>query len=226
LIIKDAQFAFPALCVLCDLVGGLGVKIIVGLGNPGARYANTRHNLGFWVVDLLASRWQLALTKRKFQSAVAEGMVKGEKVILVKPQTFMNRSGEAVGPLVRFFGASLSDVLVIYDDMALDPGVIRIRARGSAGGHNGMKSIIAHLGSEEFPRLRLGIGAPPGEIDSADYVLQGVSGAEHKILQKACILAADAVELWLSQGVEPAMNFYNRKQGTAHEHGAAPEGGN
>ncbi|MGI6148092.1 MAG: aminoacyl-tRNA hydrolase [Firmicutes bacterium] len=202
------------------------MKIIVGLGNPGTRYATTRHNLGFWVVDLLAARWQIALTKRKFQAVVGEGMVQGEKVLLVKPQTFMNRSGESVGPLVRFFGAPLSDLLVIYDDMALSPGVIRIRAAGSAGGHNGMKSLIAHLGSEGFPRLRLGIGAPPPELDSADYVLQGVSEAEHKILHEACVIAADAAELWLLEGVQPAMNMYNRKQKAAPDHGVESEGGN
>lgn len=202
------------------------MKIIVGLGNPGSRYADTRHNLGFWVIDLLAERWQLALTKRKFQAVIGEGMVQGEKVMLVKPQTFMNRSGESVGPLVRFFAAPLHSVLVIYDDMDLPPGIIRIRARGSAGGHNGMKSIIAHLGSQEFPRLRVGIGAPPPDMDSADYVLQGVSGTERKILQRACGLAADAAELWLFQGVEPAMNLYNRKQTTAHDHGVEPERGN
>lgn len=198
----------------------------MGLGNPGLRYAATRHNLGFWVVDLLADRWQISLSKRKFESAVGEGLVRGEKVILVKPQTFMNRSGEAVGPLVRFFGAPLHSVLVVYDDMALEPGTIRIRSRGSAGGHNGMKSIIAHLGSEEFPRLRVGIGAPPAGMDSADYVLQAVSGAEHKILQKACTIAADAAELWLSEGVEPAMNLYNRRQTAQPDHGIESEGGN
>lgn len=202
------------------------MKVIVGLGNPGTRYEQTRHNLGFWVIDLLAQRWQVSMSKRKFQAALGEGIFQGEKVLLVKPQTFMNRSGESVGPLMRFFDLPLSDLLVIYDDMALAPGVLRMRAKGSAGGHNGMKSLISHLGSDEFPRLRMGIGMPRPEMDSADYVLQVVSGEEHKILQRACVLAADAVELWLTDGVERVMNLYNRKQNTTQDDGAESERGN
>ena len=202
------------------------MKVIVGLGNPGTRYEQTRHNLGFWVIDLLAQRWQVSMSKRKFQAALGEGIFQGEKVLLVKPQTFMNRSGESVGPLMRFFDLPLSDLLVIYDDMALAPGVLRMRAKGSAGGHNGMKSLISHLGSDEFPRLRMGIGMPRPEMDSADYVLQVVSGEEHKILQRACEHAADAVELWLTDGVERVMNLYNRKQTTTQDDGAESERGN
>lgn len=202
------------------------MKIIVGLGNPGTRYANTRHNLGFWVVDQIAERWNISLSKRKFQAAVGEGIIHGEKVLLVKPQTFMNRSGECVGPLMRFFGASLEDLMVIYDDMALAPGIIRVRGKGSAGGHNGMKSLISHLGSDGFPRMRMGIGTPPPAMDSADYVLQGLGDAERKILLEACSQAADAAELWITDGVERVMNLYNRKQTTTQEHGVESERGN
>src|SRR5690554_4376518 len=205
--------------------GGFCVKIIVGLGNPGTRYANTRHNLGFWVVDQIAERWNISLSKRKFQAAVGEGIIHGEKVLLVKPQTFMNRSGECVGPLMRFFGASLEDLMVIYDDMALAPGIIRVRGKGSAGGHNGMKSLISHLGSDGFPRMRMGIGTPPPAMDSADYVLQGLGDAERKILLEACSQAADAAELWITDGVERVMNLYNRKQTTTQEHGVESERG-
>lgn len=188
------------------------MKVIVGLGNPGSRYEQSRHNLGFWVIDLLAERWTIPLTKHKFQGKYGEGIVHGEKVVLVKPQTFMNRSGETVGPLVDYFHVDLEDLFIIYDDMALAAGMIRVRGQGSAGGHNGVANIIDHLGSTDFPRLRIGIGQPPSYMDSADYVLQGIGEEELIILQEAVVSGADAAELWIKDGLNSVMNRYNRKQ--------------
>jgi PTH1 family peptidyl-tRNA hydrolase len=188
------------------------LKVIVGLGNPGLRYDKTRHNLGFWTIDLLSEKWQIPLTKHKFQAKYGEGRAHGEKIVLVKPQTFMNRSGESVAGLVNFYQLDLADLLVIYDDLSLAPGMLRIRGSGSAGGHNGVTNIIHHLKSSEFPRLRLGIGSPPPYLDAAEYVLQGIDNAEIKILEDACQRASEAVELWLKEDLLAAMNHYNRRQ--------------
>lgn len=188
------------------------MKAIVGLGNPGLRYAQTRHNMGFWVVDMLSERWGIPLTKHKFGAKVGEGLFFSQQVMLVKPQTFMNRSGEAVADLVRFYQLDLADLLVIYDDLALAPGMLRVRAAGSSGGHRGVANIIDHLQSSAFPRVRIGIGAPPEQMETADYVLQVIQGEETKILQGACRQAAEAVEVWLKEGVLAAMNLYNRRQ--------------
>lgn len=188
------------------------MKVIVGLGNPGLRYDRTRHNVGFWVIDHLSQRWQIPLTKHKFQAKYGEGVVYGERVVLVKPQTFMNRSGESVGGLVDFYQLDLGDLLIIYDDLALSPGALRFRGSGSAGGHNGMKSLIDHVKSMEFARLRIGIGQPTPPIGTADYVLQGISGPELSILQEAAAKASIATEMWLKEGLLAAMNFHNRKE--------------
>lgn len=188
------------------------MKVVVGLGNPGLRYARTRHNLGFWVVDLLSEKWGIPLTKHKFGSKVGEGRFLTEQVLLVKPQTFMNRSGEAVGDLVRFYQLDPADLLVIYDDLDLAPGLLRVRPSGSAGGHRGVANIIDHLQSGAFPRVRIGIGLPPEHLDAAAYVLQVIDEAETKMLEEACQRAAEAVELWLKEGVQAAMNQYNRRQ--------------
>jgi PTH1 family peptidyl-tRNA hydrolase len=188
------------------------LKVVVGLGNPGLRYARTRHNLGFWVVDLLSEKWGIPLTKHKFGSKVGEGRFLTEQVLLVKPQTFMNRSGEAVGDLVRFYQLDPADLLVIYDDLDLAPGLLRVRPSGSAGGHRGVANIIDHLQSGAFPRVRIGIGSPPEHLDAAAYVLQVIDEAETKMLEEACQRAAEAVELWLKEGVQAAMNQYNRRQ--------------
>lgn len=188
------------------------MKVIVGLGNPGLKYTKTRHNLGFWVVDLLSERWQIPLTKHKFKAKYGEGVIRGERVILVKPQTFMNRSGETVGDIVRFYQLAIEDLLVIYDDLALIPGLIRIKRSGSAGGHNGMRNIIEHVKSQEFPRLRVGIGQNPSFMNTADYVLQGFDQSEIKIVEEACLNAADAAEMWLHKDIISVMNHYNKKQ--------------
>jgi PTH1 family peptidyl-tRNA hydrolase len=188
------------------------LKVIVGLGNPGLRYAKTRHNLGFWVVDLLSQSWGISLTKHKFSAVIGEGRFGTEPVLLVKPQTFMNRSGEAVADLVGFYKLDLCDLFVVYDDLDLAPGLLRVRAAGSSGGHRGVASIIEHLQSSSFPRLRIGIGQPPEHLDAADYVLQVPEEAETKILAEACQRAAEAVEVWLKEGVSAAMNQFNRRQ--------------
>lgn len=190
------------------------MKVIVGLGNPGLRYERTRHNLGFWVIDELGKRWNIPLTKKKFQAKYGEGLVLGKRIILVKPETFMNRSGESIGPLVDFYRLDLTGLFVIYDDLALQPGYLRLKGSGSAGGHNGMLNLIHHLKSTEFPRLRLGIGRPEPPVATKDYVLQGVSGVELKILEDACLKAADAAEMWLEEGLQTTMNQFNRKQST------------
>lgn len=188
------------------------VRIIVGLGNPGARYAQTRHNLGFWVIDELSDRWQIPLTRHKYQAKYGESRVGAERIVLVKPQTFMNRSGEAVSSFVRFYQPDLADLLVIYDDLDLAPGLLRLKGSGSAGGHRGMENIIQHLDSKEFPRLRLGIGATPEFLTAADYVLQRIDAEELIILKEAAKRGADAVEMWLKEGLLTAMNQFNRRQ--------------
>ncbi len=195
------------------------MKIIAGLGNPGDRYESTRHNAGFWVVDELAKRWSLDCSQKKFQALTAQGIIAGEKVLLIKPQTFMNRSGQAVAAAAVYYDIPDEDMLVVYDDLALLPGMIRIRPKGSAGGHNGLKDIIAHLGSQEFPRLRVGIGQAPEFQATADYVLNRPSKAEHGVLQDAILQAADAAEVWLQHGMQHAMASFNRKM----QNGALPE---
>ncbi len=195
------------------------MKIIAGLGNPGDRYENTRHNAGFWVVDTLAKRWNLDCSQKKFQGLNAQGIIAGEKVLLFKPQTYMNRSGQAVAAAAAYYDVPGEDILVIYDDLALLPGMIRIRQKGSAGGHNGLKDIIAHLGSQEFPRLRVGIGQAPEFLATADYVLNRPSKEEQQQIADAVDAAADAAEVWLQHGMQQAMASYNRKM----QNGALPE---
>jgi len=185
------------------------LRLIVGLGNPGRQYEQSRHNLGFRCVDELARRWGLAVTKRAFRALIASGYAAGQRVLLAKPQTYMNLSGESVGPLMRYYGLPPADLLVIYDDMDLPLGRIRIRERGSSGGHRGVASIIAALGTDGFPRLRLGIGRPPGEV-AVGHVLGRFVGPEEQLAAETLRRAADAVETILAQGLSAAMNEYNR----------------
>ena len=195
------------------------VKIIAGLGNPGIRYAHTRHNAGFWVVDTLAVRWSIPCSQRKFSAMVGEGRIAGERVLLLKPETYMNRSGQAVAAAAHYFDVADEDILAIVDDLALDPGIIRIRSKGSAGGHNGLKDISLHLHSQQFPRLRLGIGSAPLGMDSADYVLSVPPGDERRLLQQAVEASADAVETWIRRGIQSAMAEYNRKKAEGNSDG-------
>ncbi|QBD82362.1 aminoacyl-tRNA hydrolase [Ktedonosporobacter rubrisoli] len=185
------------------------MKLVIGLGNPGPQYEHTRHNVGFRVVDKLAShhgwKWE-----RRGRAMLANGMLGTEKVLLVKPLTYMNNSGEAVGELVRWYKAQPEDVLVVYDELDLPVGKVRLRANGSAGGHNGLKSIIHHLHTNQFPRLRVGIGRPANHrMETIDYVL-GVPGGDERIsLELGEDRAIEAVPLTLAQGIDAAMNLIN-----------------
>lgn len=185
------------------------MKIIVGLGNPGKEYADTRHNIGFKVIDAIASVLATEVRKRKFGARFSEVEFEDKKLILLKPWTYMNRSGSAVATAVGFYKLPLQELLVVTDDMALGPGMIRIRPRGSAGGHNGLKSIIAALGSEDFCRLRCGIGSA-GADDAYDYVLSNVPAEQKAVIDLEVERARDAAFCWIRNGVDAAMNEYNR----------------
>ncbi len=188
------------------------VKLIAGLGNPGREYHGTRHNVGFEVIERLSGRHRIAVRSRRNRAVVGEGTIGGEQVVLARPQTFMNRSGEAVAGLARRYRIAPEDIIVIYDDVNLPLGKLRIRARGSSGGHNGMKSVIGSLGSEEFPRVRIGIGGP-NRRDMIDHVLSRFSRAEGPIVREAVERAADAVEMYMADGPEAAMNRFNAEAG-------------
>jgi peptidyl-tRNA hydrolase, PTH1 family len=187
------------------------MKVIIGLGNPGSKYAMTKHNVGFWVVDGLSQRWNIPVHKEKFQSVIGEGRVGQEKVLLCKPLTFMNLSGEAVRAIVSYYSELTpgEDIIIVYDDMDFPPGQLRLRVKGSAGGHNGMKSVIQHLGTEEFPRIRVGIGRPPQSQTVVDHVLSSFSRDDLTLVQDAVQRAVEAVDYALANGFSMAMNRYN-----------------
>lgn len=189
------------------------MKLIVGLGNPGTRYEFTRHNLGFLVVDELARKLNVTVRKEECQSRTASAHWRGQALLLAKPQTFMNRSGEAVDALARYYQVSPADVLVIYDDLALPPGQLRIRSKGSAGGHNGLRSIIHYLRTEEFPRIRIGIGPVPPGWAGADYVLSAIPNDDTQTRQ-AIERAAEAVQVCVVDGIDHAMRSYNNTPAT------------
>lgn len=186
-------------------------ELIVGLGNPEPKYDNTRHNIGFAAVDELAKVWQMPLKENKrFQGLFSEGVTPGgQKVRLLKPLTYMNRSGQSVRAVTDWYKVEPRSVLVIYDDMDLPVGRLRMRLSGSAGGHNGMKSIIAHLGSQEFPRLRIGIGKSDGEKTTISHVLGKFAPAESKATEEILSISVKAIELSLKAGIEQSMNRYN-----------------
>ncbi len=186
------------------------MKLIVGLGNPGRKYAGTRHNVGFEVVDALASRHRL-----EWEAAPAEALIakwRSAGALIVKPLTFMNLSGFAVGDLLRYFKVDLADLLVIVDEVQLELGRLRTRGSGSAGGHNGLKSLIEQLGTEEFARLRFGVGRGDSRRDLADHVLATFDKDEQPIVTEAIARAADAAEVFVSDGLGPMMNRYNRRE--------------
>lgn len=193
------------------------MKLIVGLGNPGLRYAHTRHNVGFDTVEAFASRRGWAWSGRRMHAVLAEGMTGTEKVLLAKPQTYMNDSGLAVGELVRFYKLDLADLLVVCDDLDLPLGRVRLRARGAAGGQHGLESIIRHLGGDtRFPRLRIGVGRPAqGRDQNIDFLLSRPSGDERIELDRACERAAEAIAVFLAGGVEAAMNRFNADPNTS-----------
>lgn len=186
--------------------------LIAGLGNPGKEYENTRHNAGFLVLDTLAQKLGADLSERKHRALCGKAVIGGQKVILLKPQTYMNSSGESIRAAADYYKVPPEDILVVYDDISLAPGQLRIRAKGSAGGHNGIKSIIAHLGTQEFPRVKVGIGEKPPRMDLADYVLGHFSSGEKKIREEAAKEAADAICEIVNVGIEQAMNDHNRRK--------------
>lgn len=186
--------------------------IIAGLGNPTLQYEGTRHNAGFDVIDALADKYNISVDYRKNRAFIGKGMIAGRKVILAKPQTYMNLSGESVRGLADYYKIDgETELLIIYDDVSLDVGQLRIRKKGSAGGHNGIKSIIAELGTDVFPRIKVGVGEKPKQYDLADYVLGHFSKAERELMEEGYERAVRAVEMILSDGIDPAMNEYNRK---------------
>ena len=183
------------------------MKLIVGLGNPGPKYVGTRHNVGFGVVDLLAGRWNIALTVEKFHGCFGQGEIVGERIVLLKPTTFMNRSGRAVLAAGRFYKLEPEQLLIVADDLALPLGRLRLRTRGSAGNHNGLQDVIDRLGTDEWCRLRIGIDAAVG--DPAGYVLSRFDNEEETVMESARLRAADAVECWILHGAELTMNRFN-----------------
>ncbi len=186
--------------------------IIVGLGNPGKEYGGTRHNIGFDVIELLAGQENISVVEKKHKALIGKGVVAGQRCILAKPQTFMNLSGESVRALLDYYKADeKEELIVISDDVSLDVGQIRIRKKGSAGGHNGLKNIIAMLGHDTFIRVKMGVGEKPRGWDLADYVLGRFSGPERKIMDEAAERAADAIRSIITQGADAAMNDFNRK---------------
>ena len=185
------------------------MHVLVGLGNPGAQYAETRHNVGFLVVDRLATRHQITVSRQRHRALFARGRIGGEDCLLVKPQTFMNDSGEAVARLLMYYRLQPADVLLIYDDLALDLGVMRLRRGGSDGGHKGVRSVIHYLDTDQVARLRLGIGRGPEGHSSIDYVLSSFARSERERAEEMVDKAADAVECVLREGLEAAMNRYN-----------------
>ncbi len=186
--------------------------LLVGLGNPGIRYARNRHNVGFRCLQRLATAHGLEFGRRQRTALVAQGTILGQPVLLALPQTYMNESGRSVGPLVQFYKVPLDRLLVVYDDLDLPLGVLRLRPDGGSGGHRGMQSVIQHLGTNAFPRLRLGIGRPPGGKDPADYVLEDFAPDEEPIVEEMLDRAIAAIRCWLTEGLEKAMSLYNRQE--------------
>ena len=185
---------------------------IVGLGNPGIQYENTRHNAGFITIDYLARKYSIDVRKIKFKSLIGQGVISGHKVMLVKPQTYMNNSGEAIREIYKYFDFEHDKLIVIYDDIDIDFGSIRIRKKGSAGTHNGMKSIIYNLEFDDFPRIKVSVGKKPSYMDLANFVLSGFSKDEAKIIEQEVELASDAIEMILEEGIDKAMSMYNSKR--------------
>ena len=192
--------------------GDRQMYIIAGLGNPTSQYEGTRHNAGFDVIDALAYKYNISVDGRKSRAFVGSGVIEGQKVLLVKPQTFMNLSGESIRGIIDFYKIDEEEeLIVIYDDISLDVGQIRIRKKGSAGGHNGMKNIIQHLGHNVFPRIKVGVGEKPKHFDLADYVLSRFSKEEREEMNEGYKKAVHAVEMILKGEMDAAMNEYNKK---------------
>jgi PTH1 family peptidyl-tRNA hydrolase len=185
------------------------VSLVVGLGNLGREYAQTRHNVGFQIVTRLAESHGLSFSRMQNEALVATGRIGDARVVLAKPQTWMNESGKAIGPLARFYKVEPARLLVVYDDLDIPAGTLRLRSEGGSGGHKGMRSIIERLGRQDFPRLRVGIGRPPGRMDAADYVLQPFTRDEEILMGGARDRAVEAIECFLAEGIVAVMNRFN-----------------
>ena len=196
--------------------------IIAGLGNPGRKYENTRHNMGFIAVDLLAEKYGIKVDKIKFKALVGEGRIAGQKVLLVKPQTYMNLSGESIREVMSFYKEDIENLIVIYDDIDIPTGTTRLRKKGSAGTHNGMRNIVYLLADDSFPRIRVGIGSDK-KVDLINYVTSGVTKGEKELLEGALVKAADAAAAIVEKGIEKAMNEYNVKPKKEKEKKAAED---
>lgn len=188
------------------------MKLIIGLGNPTKAYEGTRHNIGFDVITELSRSYQIPLDQKGMKAIYGKGMIANQKVIIMKPQTYMNLSGESVRAALDFYKLTSNDILVIYDDISLAVGQLRLRKKGSAGGHNGIKNIIAHLSTQEFERIRVGVGEKPKDWDLADYVLGHFSKEDSDIMREAEKRAAKACEVILSEGFDAAMNCFNQRE--------------
>ena len=184
-------------------------RVIAGLGNPGKNFAGNRHNIGFMVLDRLAAQHRLRFDKMMNRGMVALGDISGVKVVLVKPQTFMNDSGMCVSPLLKFYKSTPDDLLVVYDELDLPAGQVKLRKQGGPAGHNGMRSLIQHVGTPDFARLRMGIGRPPGRMEPKDYVLQDFSKMELAELDSTIDRATKGIERWLTNSIDNAMNWVN-----------------
>lgn len=186
--------------------------IIAGLGNPGREYENTRHNTGFMVIDEAAGKYNISVTEKKHKALIGKGFIGGQKVIFVKPQTYMNLSGESIREVIDYYKIDeKSELIVISDDISLEAGAIRIRKRGSAGGHNGLKNIILHLGHDEFQRIRMGVGEKPPEYELIDYVLGRFNEEDSKLIAASVKEAAEAIEVMITDGPDAAMNKFNKR---------------
>lgn len=186
------------------------MKVIVGLGNPGERYENTRHNVGFMVIDRLAERWNIKLGPSKLKGWIGEGIIQQQKVVLLKPATYMNLSGESVRAAMDWYKFSLDDIVIIYDDLDLPAGQLRLREKGSAGGHNGIKSLIQHLGTQEFKRVRVGVDRPAPGSDIPNYVLAPFPKDQRPLVEESIDRSCDAVEFWLKVNFLDAMSRFPR----------------
>ncbi len=186
--------------------------IIVGLGNPGAQYKGTRHNVGFAVIDRLADQYNIKIDTKKHKGLLGSGTIDGYKVVLVKPQTYMNLSGECVRAVADFYKASPEEILVIYDDISLEVGQLRLRGKGSAGGHNGIKNIILHLGTDVFPRIKIGVGGNNTHTDLKDHVLGHFHGSDKLAIEEGITSASEATAFLLENGMEKTMNRFNVKK--------------
>ncbi len=197
---------------MADMQVGAQMYIIAGLGNPGKEYEGTRHNIGFQVIDQIAKKYNINIIENKWKALIGKGYMNGQKVILVKPRTFMNLSGESIRAIIDYYKIEeQSELIVIYDDVSMEVGQLRIRKKGSAGGHNGIKNIIAHLGHDIFLRIKIGVGEKPKGYDLADYVLGHFDKAEREIMEECGHRASEAVSLLISGKIGEAMNQYNKK---------------